>query len=173
MSVTRKNFLRLLQRTLIVLLVVAAGSVLLSTLFFSVLKVSGSSMEPTLEDQDIIVLARTKHPETGELVGFYYQNKILLKRVIAGPGDWVDIDADGNVSVNGTPLDEPYVTSLSYEETDRTYPLQVPEEKYFVMGDNRRTSLDSRSSLIGYIGTDQMIGKVILRIWPVTRVFLF
>ncbi len=168
----QKRFFRTLRSTVYVLIIVAAVSVLVATLFLPVLRVSGSSMEPTLEDQDVIVLASTGNFETGDLVGFYYQNKLLLKRVIAGPGDWVDIDADGNVSVNGEMLDEPYVTNLALGETDRAYPYQVPDERYFVMGDNRITSIDSRSTSIGCIETDQIVGKVFLRVWPLNKISL-
>ncbi|MCD8219186.1 MAG: signal peptidase I, partial [Ruminococcus sp.] len=110
--------------------------------------------------------------KTGELVGFYYQNKLLLKRVIAGPGDVVDLDDAGNVFVNGTLLDEPYVTEKALGESDRDYPYQVPENRYFVMDDNRTTSIDSRSSAIGCIETDQIVGKVVLRVWPLKRISL-
>ncbi len=145
----------------------AAAAVLLATVFFPVLQVSGTSMEPTLEDEDIILLIDTDNFETGDLIGFYYQNKLLLKRVIGGPGDVIDIDDEGNVSVNGELLDEPYVTEKALGETDLTYPYQVPENRYFVMGDNRATSVDSRSSAIGCIDIDQVVGKVILRVWPI------
>ncbi len=166
----QKRFRNTLRSTIYALVIVAAVSVLLATLFLPVLQVSGTSMEPTLKDQDVIVLAKTGRFETGDLVGFYYQNKLLLKRVIARPGDWVDIDAEGNVSVNEERLDEPYVTNLALGETDRVYPYQVPDERYFVMGDNRLTSIDSRSSSIGCIETDQIVGKVFLRVWPLTKI---
>ncbi|MCC8182752.1 MAG: signal peptidase I [Clostridiales bacterium] len=162
----QKRYRRTLRTTIYALVVVAAAAVLVATLFLPVLQVSGSSMEPTLSDEDIIVLVKTGDFETGDLVGFYYQNKLLLKRVIAGPGDTVDIDEEGNVYVNGELLDEPYVTEKALGESDRDYPVQVPEGRYFVMGDNRSTSIDSRSSVIGYIEEDQIVGKVILRIWP-------
>ncbi len=166
----QKRYRTTLRNTIYVLIVVAAISVLLATLLLPVLQVSGSSMEPTLEDEDIIVLFKSSKFETGDLVGFYYQNKLLLKRVIAGPGDIVNIDAEGNVSVNGELLDEPYVTDKALGETDRTYPYQVPDERYFVMGDNRTVSIDSRSTAIGCIETDQIVGKVILRLWPLNRI---
>ncbi len=166
----QKRYRATLRNTIYALIVVAAVSVLIATMFMPVLQVSGSSMEPTLNDEDIIVLFKSGSFETGDLVGFYYQNKLLLKRVIAGPGDVVDIDAEGNVSVNGELLDEPYVTDKALGETDRSYPYQVPDEKYFVMGDNRTVSIDSRSTAIGCIETDQIVGKVILRVWPLNRI---
>ncbi|MCD7883896.1 MAG: signal peptidase I [Lachnospiraceae bacterium] len=162
----QKEFRRTLLNIVYILIVVAAVSVLSVTLFFPVLQVSGTSMEPTLEDGDVIVLFKSGTYETGDLCAFYYQNKLLLKRVIGVPGDVIDIDADGNVSVNGEQLEESYVTSLSLGECDLTFPYQVPENRYFVMGDNRLTSIDSRSSVIGCIEKDQIVGKVILRVWP-------
>ncbi|MCD8077151.1 MAG: signal peptidase I [Lachnospiraceae bacterium] len=168
----RKRYRQTLRTTIYALIVVAAVAVLLSTMFLPVLEVSGSSMEPTLEDGDIIVLIKTGEFETGDLIGFYYQNKLLLKRVIAGPGDTVDIDEDGNVYVNDVLLDEPYLTEKALGESDRDYPVQVPEDRYFVMGDNRTTSIDSRSTAIGYIEEDQIVGKVVLRVWPFDRLSL-
>ncbi len=163
----RKRYRQTLRTTIYALIVVAAAAVLLATVFFPVLQVSGTSMEPTLEDEDIILLIDTDNFETGDLIGFYYQNKLLLKRVIGGPGDVIDIDDEGNVSVNGELIDEPYVTEKALGETDLTYPYQVPENRYFVMGDNRATSVDSRSSAIGCVDIDQVVGKVILRVWPI------
>ncbi len=168
----QKKYRQTLRTTLYALIVVAALAVLIATLALPVLQVSGSSMEPTLSDGDVIVLFKSDTFETGELVGFYYQNKLLLKRVIAGPGDVVDLDDAGNVFVNGTLLDEPYVTEKALGESDRDYPYQVPENRYFVMGDNRTTSIDSRSSAIGCIETDQIVGKVVLRVWPLKRISL-
>ncbi|MCD8130469.1 MAG: signal peptidase I [Lachnospiraceae bacterium] len=162
----QKRYRQTLRTTVYALVVVAALAVLLATLFVPVLQVSGSSMEPALSDGDVIVLLKTGSFETGDLVGFYYQNKLLLKRVIGGPGDVIDIDEEGNVSVNGEVLEEPYLAEKSLGETDITYPYQVPENRYFVMGDNRVTSIDSRSSAIGCIEVDQIVGKVVLRVWP-------
>ncbi len=168
----RKRYRRTIRTTIYALIVVAAVSILLATLFVPVLRVSGSSMEPTLDDQDIIVLVRNGSFKTGDLVGFYYQNKLLLKRVIGCPGDVIDIDAGGNVMVNKEPLEEPYVTNKALGETDRTYPYQVPENRYFVMGDNRETSIDSRSTTIGCIEKDQVLGRVALRVWPLGKLSL-
>ncbi len=168
----RKKYMQTLRTTVYALIVVAAVSVLLATLLFPVLQVSGSSMEPTLSDNDVIVLLKNAEIKTGDLVGFYYQNKLLLKRVIGCPGDIVDIDEEGNVYVNDELIDEPYLSEKSCGVSDITYPYQVPEEKYFVLGDNRETSVDSRSSVIGCIEDDQIVGKVIFRIWPLSGIAL-
>ncbi|MCD8088384.1 MAG: signal peptidase I [Oscillospiraceae bacterium] len=168
----QKRYRQTLRTTIYALIVVAAVAVLIATMFLPVLQVSGTSMEPTLSDGDVIVLVKNGDFETGDLVGFYYQNKLLLKRVIGGPGDIIDIDEEGNVTVNGELLDEPYLTEKSLGETDLTYPYQVPESRYFVMGDNRATSIDSRSSAIGCIEADQIVGKVILRVWPLSELSL-
>ncbi len=166
----QKRYRQTLRTTIYALVVVASAAVLVATLFLLALQVSGTSMEPTLEDGDIILLVKTDNFETGDLVGFYYQNKLLLKRVIGGPGDIIDIDDEGNVSVNGEALEEPYLTSKALGETDIVYPYQVPEDRYFVMGDNRLTSIDSRSSAIGCIEESQIVGRVILRVLPLNRI---
>ncbi len=166
----RKRCLNALRSTVFALIIVAAVSVLLATLFFPVLRVSGSSMEPSLNDKDVIVLFSCGSCRRGDQVGFYYENKLLLKRVIAGPGDVVDIDSEGNVYVNGELLDEPYVTEKSPGGTDLSYPYQVPDGRYFVMGDNRKVSIDSRSTAIGCIEKDRIVGKIILRVWPLKRI---
>ena len=155
----------MLKSTLAVLIVVAAIAVLISVLFLPVIQVSGSSMEPTLCDGDILVLVKTGKFETGELCCFSWQNKLLLKRVIGKEGDYIDIDEYGNVSVNNIPIDEPYVTDKSLGICDITFPYQVPEGTIFVLGDKRDKSVDSRSTTIGCISKDQIIGKVLFKVW--------
>ncbi len=168
----KKKYNRTLRSTIYALLVVAALAVLVATIFLPVLQVSGTSMEPTLDDGDIILLLKSESFTTGDICGLYWQNKLLLKRVIGGPGDIIDIDAAGNVTVNGQELDEPYVTDKALGECDITLPYQVPENRYFVMGDHRSTSVDSRSSVIGCIEKEQIVGRAFLRVYPFDRISL-
>ena len=152
--------------TLGLIAVVAAIAVLLSTYLFPVIQVSGDSMEPTLHNGDILLLLKSGEYESGQLCCVSWQNKLLIKRVIALPGDYIDIDREGTVYVNGIPLDEPYVTEKSLGECDIVFPYQIPDGKVFVMGDRRDTSVDSRSSSVGCISYDQIVGRVLFRVWP-------
>ena len=158
-----------LRGTVSVLLVVAAVAVLITTLFLPILQISGDSMSPTLEHNEIVVLLKTKKFERGDLIGFYYQGKILLKRVIALPEDEVAIDADGNVYVNGELLEEPYITEKGLGDCDLEFPYKVPGTSYFVLGDRRSNSVDSRNSVVGAISRDDIIGKVFIRVWPIPK----
>lgn len=166
----KKEFHRTLRHVIGVLLVAAAVSVLLATVFFPILRVSGVSMEPTLEDGQIIVLEKSGKFKTGDLIGFYYQNKILLKRVIGSAGDYIDIDADGSVYVNDEKLDEPYLKDQALGECDINLPYQVPDGKIFVMGDHRSKSIDSRSKLVGCVSDEQVVGRVVFRLWPLKSI---
>ena len=168
--IRRKDYYRqALRGTVSVLVVVAAVAVLIATLFLPILQISGDSMSPTLEHDEIVVLLKTKKFERGDLIGFYYQGKILLKRVIALPEDEVAIDADGNVYVNGELLEEPYVTDKGLGDCDLEFPYKVPGTSYFVMGDRRSNSVDSRNSVVGSIPREDIIGKVFVRVWPFSR----
>lgn len=158
-----------LRGTIAVLLVVAAVAVLIATLFLPILQISGDSMAPTLEHDEIVVLLKTKEFGRGDLIGFYYQGKILLKRVIALPGEEVVIDADGNVYVNGEMLEEPYVTDKGLGDCNLEFPYKVPGTSYFVLGDQRSNSVDSRNSAVGAISREDIIGKVFLRAWPIPK----
>ena len=164
----RSRYTRVLRSTIYALVVVAAVAVLLATLFLPVLQVSGDSMNPTLQDKDVIVLVKSGSLKTGDLCGFYWQNKLLLKRVIGLPGDIISLDENGVVTVNGTVLDEPYVDELALGECDIKFPYQVPENRYFVLGDHRATSIDSRGSVIGCVEKNQIVGKVFIRVWPLS-----
>ncbi len=166
----KKRYNATMRNTVSILIVVAAIAVLLSAYLISVLRVDGVSMQPTLGDKDLVLTIRTKQFKPGEIIGFYYNNKILLKRVIGSPGDIIDMDEYGNISVNGVKLDEPYLTQKHYGDyTDIVFPYQVPEKRYFVVGDNRRESIDSRSSAIGTIASDAVVGKVLHKIWPLVN----
>ena len=168
--IRRKDYYRqALRGTVSVLVVVAAVAVLIATLFLPILQISGDSMSPTLEHDEIVVLLKTKKFERGDLIGFYYQGKILLKRVIALPEDEVAIDADGNVYINGELLEEPYVTDKGLGDCDLEFPYKVPGTSYFVMGDRRSNSVDSRNSVVGAIPQEDIIGKIFIRVWPFSR----
>lgn len=165
----KRRFRRLLRSTVNALIVVAAVAALIATLILPVLQIAGTSMEPTLNDGDIVLLVKTKNLKSGDLCAFYYSNKILIKRVIATPGDYIWIEADGTVFLNGKELDEPYITKKALGECDVEFPYQVPENNYFVMGDQRETSIDSRSSTIGCIPEDQLVGKIFCKFWPLSE----
>ena len=173
--IRRESYYRkALRGTVAVLVVVAAIAVLITTLFLPILQISGDSMSPTMEHDEIVVLMKTKKFERGDLIGFYYQGKILLKRVIALPEDEVAIDADGNVYVNGELLDEPYVTEKGLGDCDLEFPYKVPGTGYFVLGDRRSNSVDSRNSAIGAVSRDDIIGKIFIRVWPFSKMgFVF
>lgn len=165
----KRRFRRLLRRTVDALIVVAAIAAIIATLVLPVLQIAGTSMEPTLNDGDVVVLAKTDKLKTGDLCAFYYSNKILIKRVIATPGDYLWIEPDGTVFVNGNELDEPYVQNKALGECDIEFPYQVPENAFFMMGDQRETSIDSRSSVIGCIPADHTIGKILCKFWPLSQ----
>lgn len=165
----RHQYSRVLRSTLYTLIVVAAVAVLVATLWMPVLQIYGASMAPTLEEGDIVVCRKTQDLSPGDLVAFYLGNKILVKRCIAGPGQWVDIDENGNVFVDGAALPEPYLTEKSLGQTDLQFPYQVPESRYFCMGDHRATSVDSRHTAVGCVGQEQLVGKILFRAWPLGR----
>ena len=164
----KRRYNRTLRSTVAILIVVAALAVLAATLWMPVLRVYGSSMAPTLHNGEILVSVKTGDFSSGDIIAFYHGNKLLIKRYIAGPSDYVNVDEDGAVSVNGTRLDEPYLAEKAYGEADIEFPYQVPDQRYFVMGDNRSVSIDSRSSIVGCIAGDQIVGKVVFRVWPLS-----
>lgn len=158
-----------LLSTVYVMVVVAAIAILVATLWLPVLQIYGSSMTPTITDGEIVFSVKQSTMEPGDIVAFYYNNKILVKRVICGAGDWINIDKDGEVYVNGDKLDEPYLVEKAFGECDIELPYQVPDGKIFVMGDHRSTSVDSRSTSIGCVSQEQIVGKITFRVWPLSR----
>ena len=169
----QKAYMNALRGTISVLTYMAAVAALIATLVLPVLQIEGTSMEPTLVNGDIVLLAKTTSFSRGDICGFAWNNKILVKRVIGVPGDWIEIDTDGTVYRNGEKLDEPYAEQIAFGECDLEFPFQVPQEQYFVLGDMRESSIDSRNTLVGCVENGQIIGKIFMRIWPLKTIRIF
>lgn len=162
----KRRYRRTLKSTIFALVTAAAAAVLVATLWLPVLQIYGASMTPTLKEGQIVVSVKIREMEAGDIVAFYYGNKVLIKRYIAGPGSWVDIQEDGTVLIDGKILEEPYLTEKAFGICDLELPYQVPEGTYFLMGDLRESSVDSRHSSVGCISDDQIVGKIVYRVWP-------
>ena len=169
-SVKRERYIHrfrmTMRSTFFSLIVVAAVAALVAVLLLPILRIYGKSMNNTLDNGDVVVSVKSSNMKTGDVVAFYYNNNILVKRMIANPGDWVDIDQDGNVYVNNKLIDEPYLDEKAYGETNIELPYQVPEGRVFVIGDNRSVSIDSRNTAIGCVSEEQIVGKIVFRVWP-------
>ena len=166
----KKNYSRVLRSTIFSLLVVAAIAVLVAVLLLPVLQINGTSMTETLQNEDIVIAVSSSKYKTGDVIAFYYNNNILVKRVIAAAGDWVDIDGDGSVYVNDKLLDEPYINEKALGDCNIDLPYQVPEGKCFVMGDHRATSIDSRNTAVGCVGIEMVVGMILFRAWPLSDI---
>lgn len=164
-----RRYFKVMRSTLCVLVIVAAVTVLIATLWLPVFQIYGNSMTPTLEEGEMVVAVKGSDFELGDKIAFYYNNKILVKRVIAGPGAWIDIDDHGIVYVDGKKIDEPYLTERALGDTNIELPYQIPAERYFVMGDHRSTSVDSRNTAVGCVSNEQIVGKITFRVWPLPK----
>ena len=165
----RRRYHRVLRSTVYILVTVAAAAILAATLWLPVLQIYGNSMTPTLKDGEILYTVKSSDLKVGDIVAFYYNNKILVKRMICSAGDWIDIDEDGTVYVNDKELEEPYLVEKALGDCNIELPYQVPDGKIFVMGDRRSTSVDSRNTAVGCVAREQIFGKIIFRIWPLKR----
>ena len=165
----RQRYQTVLKSTIYTLVTVAAIAVLVATLWLPALQIYGKSMTPTLQDGEIVFSVKSSDFKQGDIIAFYYNNKILVKRVIATSGDWIVLDEQGNVYVNQVLLDEPYLEEKSFGDADITFPYQVPEDAWFVMGDHRSTSVDSRHREIGCVSEEQIVGKIVFRVWPLDQ----
>lgn len=166
----RKLFSEKIRSTFFMLIVVAAFAILVAMLYLPTLRIYGKSMKGTLESGDIVLAVKSNRFKTGDVVAFYYNNNILVKRVIAKSGDWVNITKDGTVYVNDKKINEPYIENKAYGETNIKFPYQVPENRIFVLGDNRKVSIDSRNTSVGAVSDEQLVGKLIFRIWPLSDI---
>lgn len=165
----KRSYRSTLLSTISALVIVAAVAVLVSMLALPVLQVVGESMTPCLHQGEIVVAPKGAAFQKGDIIAFYFNNKILVKRVIANAGEWVNIDADGNVFINDVPLEEPYLVEKALGDCNITLPYQVPDGKIFVMGDHRSTSSDSRNTAVGCVAQEQIVGRVVLRVWPLDQ----
>ncbi|MGT2754954.1 signal peptidase I [Streptococcus ovis] len=166
----RGRFWTIVRQTLYTLLAVVALAILVAVLWLPVLRIYGQSMNKTLQEDDIVFTVKGSEFDTGDVIAFYYNNKVLVKRVIAQSGDWVDIDSEGDVYVNQKKLNEPYVLDKALGKSNIKYPYQVPDQEIFVLGDNRSVSIDSRNTAIGGISEEQIVGKISFRVWPLNKI---
>ena len=166
----RSRYRKMLRSTVSILIVAAAVAVLISNLLMPVLRIYGISMEPALINGNVVIAVRDGTFDRGDVIAFYYNNKILVKRVVGLPGEWVDIDKNGNVSIDGERLEESYLDEKALGECDIDFPYQVPDGRYFVMGDHRSVSSDSRNSEVGCAAEEQIVGRLVFRIWPLSSI---
>lgn len=168
----KRRYRSVLRSTIYTLVVVAAVAILVATLWLPVLQIYGSSMSPTLNEGDVVVSIKKADYQQGDVLAFYYNNKLLVKRLIALPGSWVNIDEAGNVAVDGVLLEEPYLAEKALGETNIEFPYQVPDSRYFVIGDHRSTSVDSRNTAVGCVSEEQIVGRIVFRVWPLNALGL-
>lgn len=162
----KRRLVRAVVSTVSGLLTLAAIVVLVATFLFPSLRIYGSSMAPTLREGEVVITRKSSAYQTGEIIAFYYNNRVLVKRVVCGPGEWFNMQRDGTVFVNGSKLEEPYLDERGYGSCDLTLPYQVPDAQYFVMGDEREVSIDSRMAEVGCVPEDRIVGRIFMRVWP-------
>lgn len=163
-------FKSVLRSTLYILITVAAIAVLISVFYMPILHIYGTSMSPSLKDGEFVAAIKTSDLQSGDVVAFYYNNKLLVKRVVGVPGDWIDLKENGDFYVNGELLDEPYIEEKAFGDCNITLPLQVPESRYFLVGDHRSVSIDSRNTAVGFVSEEQLVGKLVYRVWPIENI---
>ena len=166
----RNRYGKVLRSTIYSLVVVAAVAVLVATLWMPVLQIYGSSMTPALEDGEIVISVKDSTPEPGDIIAFYYNNKVLVKRIVGVPGDWIDLKEDGTVILNNEELEEPYLTEPAFGDVNIDLPYQVPDERFFVLGDHRSVSVDSRNRAVGCVAEEQVVGRIVFRVWPLSAI---
>ena len=166
----KSRYWTVFRSSVYILITVAAVAVLVATLWLPVLQIYGSSMTPTMDEGNIVISVKSMEYEHGDIIAFYYNNKILVKRVIATAGEWIDMKPDGTVYVNGIRKEEDYIQDKAYGDCDVVMPYQVPESRVFVMGDHRSVSVDSRSTGVGCIAEEQIVGKIVFKIWPLDEI---
>ena len=168
---SKGRFRQSLKGTFGALVVVVAIAVIIAFILLPVLKITnGHNMEPGFQTGDIILLQKTSKAEKGDVCAFYFNNKLLLRRVIAGEGDKVEIDEQGYVKVNGEFLEEDgYISEHALGQCDIDFPFHVPAGQYFVMGDNRDFAFDSRATNFGCVSQEEIYGKPMARIYPFDR----
>ena len=166
----RNRYGKVLRSTIYSLVVVAAIAVLVATLWMPVLQIYGSSMTPALEDGEIVISVKDSTPEPGDIIAFYYNNKVLVKRIVGVPGDWIDLKEDGTVILNNEELEEPYLTEPAFGDVNIDLPYQVPDERFFVLGDHRSVSVDSRNRAVGCVAEEQVVGRIVFRVWPLSAI---
>ena len=167
-----RTVLKVFLILLLTVLVLAIGASVYMVMQYGYV-VYGTSMAPSLVEGDLVLAIPKSLPVTGDLVSFNNGDRVLIKRAIGCPGDEISVSEDGRVTLNGIELNESYALFTEGDAGDVSYPLTVPEHFYFVMGDNRANSVDSRYSVLGMVSEQDINGRIFLRLWPMRRLQVF